>query len=243
MWVRFGMLLALVLLMVGCAVPVTGSPSPAGEPQLFPTGSNPPRTAPVVPPGVSSTDLAADITTAQRVVDLFWTRHWSDTFTGEYVRPNIVGLYDGANPDPNVPTCAGVVLPPDNALYCPSGRFVAWDVGLMTAGSRIGDAWVYLIIAHEWGHAIQDQISATLNAQQSELQADCFAGAALFGAVADGTLKFEQGDTEEITRTLQAVADDTPWTSSEDHGNPAERITAFALGRNGGVRACLPINR
>jgi predicted metalloprotease len=113
----------------------------------------------------------------------------------------------------------------------------------MNRSQEVGDAWVYLVIAHEWGHAIQQRISLSLNDRQSELQADCLAGATLFGAVEDGSLQLEEGDVKEIANSLTLVADETPWTNSSDHGDPFERIGAFDTGRNGGVRACLPINQ
>jgi predicted metalloprotease len=110
----------------------------------------------------------------------------------------------------------------------------------MVLGAQFGDAWVYLVIAHEWGHAIQYRLNASLQSKAAELQADCFAGAALYGAAADGTLLFEEGDEKEITLGLTAIADETPWTDQGDHGNAFERVQSFAAGRSGGVPACLP---
>jgi uncharacterized protein len=244
-WKRSGAVLMLVLLLAGCSVSVSGSALPAIDSSPS-AGSTPPstgpRSTPAVPAGVDPAELAQDIAIAEQVVNEFWTRHWNDTFPGVYTPPTVVGLYDGNDLDPNLPTCAGEPLPPDNAVYCPPGDFVAWDVNLLARGLEIGDAWVYLIIAHEWGHAVQARIDASLNSTASELQADCLAGAALYGAVADGLLVLEEGDVREITNSLTAVADETPFTNSEDHGDPFERIGAFDLGRTGGVRGCLPMN-
>jgi predicted metalloprotease len=112
----------------------------------------------------------------------------------------------------------------------------------MKRGTQFGDAWVYFIIAHEWGHAIQFRLHASLTqAVPSELQADCFAGAELYGATRDRTLIFEQGDEKEIVNGITFAADQTPWTSGADHGSALERVQAFALGKNGGMNACLPI--
>ena len=38
--------------------------------------------------------------------------------------------------------------------------------------------------------------------------------------------------------SLSALADETAWTSSADHGDPFQRVQWFTLGRNGGVNAC-----
>ena len=72
----------------------------------------------------------------------------------------------------------------------------------------------------------------------TELQADCLAGAALQGAAADGLISVEPGDSEEIAKTLAAVADDYPWTKESDHGNAEQRTSAFNTGVSGGVPAC-----
>ena len=37
----------------------------------------------------------------------------------------------------------------------------------------IGDTWIYLVIAHEWAHAIQNRLDLGLVANGRELQADC----------------------------------------------------------------------
>ena len=241
MWLRSSTAFVLLVLVTSCSVTVTGTAGPDPSPTA---GSNPPstgpRSTPAVPAGVDP-EVANDIESAERVVNEFWTQHWNETFTGEYSPPTVLGVYDGRDPD--APTCGGERLPPNNAVYCPDGDYVAWDVQLMNRSQEVGDAWVFLVIAHEWGHAIQQRIALSLNDVQSELQADCLAGATLFGAVEDGSLQLEEGDVKEIANSLTLVADETGWTNSSDHGDPFERIGAFDTGRSGGVRACLPINQ
>lgn len=194
----------------------------------------------IAPTGeVDEAELAQDIQTAQQVTDDWWSRHWKDYFTGEYTAPNVVGLYDGYDEE-NAPTCFGDPLPPGNAFYCPEGDYVAWDKTLLELGYEIGDAWPYLIIAHEWGHAIQADLDMSLHSEQYELQADCLAGAVLYGARDDGTLEFEAGDDKEIVDGLNLIADEAPWGMSGDHGDSFQRIEAFNLGRTDGVPGCLP---
>jgi predicted metalloprotease len=103
---------------------------------------------------------------------------------------------------------------------------------------QLGNTFLYLVVAHEWGHAIQARLASNLVSQAKELQADCLAGAVLYGAAADGRLKWENGDTQELARDLTNVADQYPWTKSSDHGNPQQRIDKFSAGR-GGPKACL----
>ena len=183
-------------------------------------------------------EFEEDIASAETITDDFWRAHWSEFFTGSYSSPSVVGLYDGYAND--APTCGGSSLGPGNAFYCIPEDYVAWDVSLMVEGFAQGDTWVYLVIAHEWGHAIQARIDPSLVDDAEELQADCFAGAAIFGSVADGQLGLDDGDLAEITTALSVLADTTAWTSSGDHGDPFERIAAFDKGKTGGVTACYP---
>lgn len=127
-----------------------------------------------------------------------------------------------------------------NAFYCPADDFVAWSVDYMDMGSIIaGDVWPYLIVSHEWGHAIQERLDVSLRTVAAELQADCFAGATLQGAITDGTLQWEQGDTEEVKSSLQKMGDVTPWTNPRDHGDISQRTAAFDQGVRGGVASCV----
>ncbi len=183
-------------------------------------------------------DLQHDMDRAAAVSNNFWIDHWAEFFTGTYSSPVVHGLYDGS--DPNRPSCGDEKLLPNNAHYCSVGDFVAWDVELMKKGYDLGDAWVYLIIAHEWGHAIQARLDVSLHSLSAELQADCLAGAILYGSAKDKTLIFEAGDEKELVRGLSEVADETPWTRERDHGDAFERVDAFREGRDGGVPACLP---
>ncbi|MEU0176409.1 hypothetical protein ABZ178_24115 [Streptomyces massasporeus] len=184
-------------------------------------------------------DMGEDIETAVQAVDAYWDAHWSEFFTETYVPPTVLGEYDGASAD--VPTCDGEPLEDDNAFYCSTVEdYVAWDTDLMEFGYRYGDAFVYLVVAHEWGHAIQNRLDAELQTVDGELQADCLAGAELEGAAQDGTVVFDSGDVDELHTALVRDADQTPWTKEGDHGSASERVDAFAMGQEAGVDGCLP---
>ncbi|WP_354263803.1 neutral zinc metallopeptidase [Arthrobacter sp. OAP107] len=225
----------------------TGSASPTSStPSASPLAS-----APVPTPTVTETssisspsvplpgpNLLADIQTAQRITDKFWARHWVEYFPGRYSPPNVLGTYDGTSP--NAPYCGTAKLPAENASYCKPDDSVAWDITLMNSGYQQGDSWPYLVIAHEWGHAIQARLGNSVTNVAKELQADCLAGAVLFGAAADGDLVLETGDQKELASALSTLADETSWTKSADHGDPFERIGAFDAGRLHGVLECFP---
>lgn len=241
---------------VGTMVPSTTASTPRPTPTSTSTAPSSPRTtpggtddssvpdssaAPTLASGVTIDELADDITGAQEIVDAYWARHWTDFFTGSYAPPTVVGLYDGSDPA-DTPTCGGEPLEEFNAFYCIPENYVAWDSGLLITGADlIGDSWVYLVIAHEYGHAVQAQLDPTLVAESDELQADCLGAAALYGAAADGSLEFDEGDEAELISSLTALADQMPWTMSSDHGDAFQRVDWFTLGRNGGVDACLDV--
>jgi predicted metalloprotease len=182
--------------------------------------------------------LISDIEAATEVTDDYWQTHWSEYFTGSYTAPEVLGLYDGDDAD--VPDCAGEPLLDNNAHYCSDGHFVAWDDDLMLRALELGNSWVYFVVAHEWGHAIQAELDPSLHWNSRELQADCLAGASLYGAAEDGTLTLPDDFTSQMVDNLDHVADQTPWTGDADHGDAFERIDAFNDGRIGGVTACLP---
>jgi uncharacterized protein len=230
--------LLLTLALGACTIEVVSGGGAAGSPPR-PTAASVPAAAPDTTvdarPGDDPETRADDERTAVSATDRFWQAWFTDEGR-RYVRPRVAGGYVGSNG----PSCGGQRSVPGNAYYCPAGNFLAWDENLMQAGyTQIGDAWVYLVIAHEWGHAIQAQLPDRLVAQAVELQADCLAGAALQGAADQGLVQIQEGDEQEIARTLQAVADDFPWTDVTSHGNAQQRTSAFQAGVADGVDGCL----
>jgi predicted metalloprotease len=229
--------LAAATLLSACAIPAGPG---AGSGEQVPASQ---QQQPVVPRAPVASPLPAgmanDEKSAVAATNAFWTRHFPQLFGSQYRPPQVAGGYLGADG----PSCGGSPSVPFNAFYCQPDDFVAWDENLMSAGyKQIGDSWVYLIISHEWGHAIAARLDRSLVSVAAELQADCFAGATLSGARADGTITFEPGDTAELSKTLAAVADNFPWTNESDHGNARQRIVSFNTGARGGPRACLAAN-
>lgn len=227
--------------LTGCISIRWGGGSATGDPTSAPPTTSSATPIPTPEDTAETVDLEAldeDTQSAIDVVDGFWAAHWSEFFTGEYTSPTVYGYYDGNDPD-SAPSCNGTPLEAGNAFYCGETDELAWDVSLMSDGYRSGDAFAYLVVAHEWGHSIQARVD-DVRTNAYELQADCLAAAALYGAALDGTLQFEDGDEKEITNALTALADATGWTDTTDHGDTFQRIEYFDAGRQGGVAACLP---
>ena len=103
------------------------------------------------------------------------------------------------------------------------------------AGLRptIGDFSVAYIVAHEYGHEVQDELGlfdtngGQLPTMAFELQADCYAGTWANSASQEGQL--EDGDVQEALDAALAVGDfDT--VNPSHHGTPEQREQAWKTG-------------
>jgi len=123
-------------------------------------------------------------------------------------------------------------------FYCPFNDTIYIDEDWYYATiAQIGDfAWV-TILAHEWGHHVQDQLSenglgddfAFRGRTSMELEADCLAGVYAQDAETRGWL--EAGDlTEAVTISMLA--------GGEDHGTGDNRMSAFMVGYLNGLVGC-----
>ena len=186
-----------------------------------------------------------EFTDAAAVVNQYWTDHFTDYFGGSYTPPELLpgssvgvpGIYDS---DVEQVMCAQEPIPPVNATYCTPEHFIVADNNLLQLQHQIGDSFVWSVAAHEWGHAIQNHLQPQYVPQWEELQADCFAGAALAGATTDGTLQWDDGDSDELFNALDWAADKTPWTTIRDHGDTSQRVEWFTHGLANGPLGCLP---
>ena len=147
----------------------------------------------------------------------------------------------------DVPECGPEPIDPevyfDNAFYCRPGDYIAWDAeGLFPSlWTEFGDFTVAMVLAHEWGHAVQARADVTGLTIMTELQADCFAGAwADHIARGEGLLRLNPGDLEEAMAGY-LVFRDPPGTSLSDpaaHGSAFDRVNAFRDGFFNGPEQC-----
>lgn len=136
-----------------------------------------------------------------------------------------------------------------NAFYCGDGDFVAYDDAELFPflDQRIGRAVIGVVLAHEWGHAIQgrqDALGRKYPTYNTEQQADCFAGA--------WAAHVSRGETEGLSFTNQdviaglngmiLVADPVGGLAAEPgaHGSAFDRVRAFQDGYSNGALACKP---
>jgi predicted metalloprotease len=99
-----------------------------------------------------------------------------------------------------------------------------------------------MVLAHEWGHAIQARLGSSLPGVITELQADCFAGSWMDRVREGGAAGLQLTDPDlrlAITGILEFR--DSPGTSADDegaHGSAFDRLGSFQDGLEGGAPAC-----
>lgn len=103
--------------------------------------------------------------------------------------------------------------------------------------AKYGDFTVAVVIAHEWGHAVQHRAEIDQPTVVLELQADCFAGAWTRHVTSSGTSRFEAG-TRELDESLAGIL------SFRDAPGPVPRIpTLTDRGSTGWRRSRLATRR
>ncbi len=133
-----------------------------------------------------------------------------------------------------------------NAFYCVDGDFMAYDDAelLPQLVSDLGQSAVAVVLAHEFGHAVQARAEEF---QQptilKEQQADCFAGA-WAAHVARGesvVIKFSDADVRGGLIAMIQVRDPVELgglIDASSHGTGFDRVGAFQDGFSGGAIRC-----
>ncbi|MEV4537656.1 neutral zinc metallopeptidase [Asanoa sp. NPDC049518] len=207
------------------------------------TGGDPTADPPAATgsPGEDGTMTAAefksDIEGAASSAEGYWNARFQDS--GERFRPvrQIVSYTRDGEVD-----CGGEPVPRNNAVYCPAGDFIAYDVNFAVAAfQQVGDAFLYYLLGHEYAHAIQARLGIEHRLTiDHELQADCMAGAYLGDSVRNKDLTIDKGDLDEFQDGLLAVGDDpsVPWFAPGAHGTAEQRTESFFLGYEKSLSAC-----
>jgi uncharacterized protein len=186
---------------------------------------------------------------------------WAKAFTaaGRQYQPTVLVLFTGG-----VNTGCGSASSAVGPFYCPADLKVYLDLGffreLRDRFGAPGDFAQAYVIAHEFGHHVQNLlgISAEVTQEQrrdpsktnelsvrQELQADCLAGVWAHSAYENNLL--EDGDLEEGLTAAASVGDDRLQQQaggsidreSFTHGSSAQRMDWFKRGFEGGeVSSC-----
>ena len=182
-------------------------------------------------------------------LDAYWERALPRLGGGPY-EPLQGGTRPYTFPDDSA-SCGEYQAGANNAFYCPRDDFVAWDDPYVRREfyDAHGDAAVAVVLAHEWGHAIQRRLgfmSLELDEHERahlrlalEQSADCFAGA-WFGAAFAGEfpdLQLSGTDRNEAVQAIVKVADPSfdhaRVLQGDPHGDALERTGQFEHGYYG----------
>ena len=210
----------------------------------------------------ANTDDDCRVQGAAASIDDYWTDN-ATAFGIDYVTPPVV-IFQGATQ-----TGCGNATSAVGPFYCPGDQTIYLDTDFYATlrsefGASGGELAQIYIIAHEWGHHIQNisgimegkdlrATGADSDSVRLELQADCFAGAwagaATTTADADGNVflqPFTDAQLADALNAAEAVGDDniqeqtqgqaTPesWT----HGSSEQRQKWFLTGMKQGPDAC-----
>jgi len=184
--------------------------------------------------------------------------YWAGAVEG--FRPATTQIFSGGTT-----TGCGQASSAVGPFYCPPDEGIFLDLGFFeelrtTYGARGGDFAQAYVLAHEYGHHIQnltgqsdrsrelpDQTGPQGASTRLELQADCYAGAWAANATESGFVTFDDTDIVEGLSAAAAVGDDRiqeksagrvdpeSWT----HGSAEQRQTWFRTGLStGDPRQC-----
>lgn len=183
---------------------------------------------------------------AVRRIESFWEREFH-RISRRHFEPLAGGVF-AVRGHEKAPRCGSVTITPhriaDNALYCPSSDQIIFDADGL--GRELihddGSFALTVIMAHEFGHAIQQRTHVHLTQLVAENQADCYAGA--YAASTDaGRLRNSSTPGEKLTRSLLGLLRlaDPPGANPDRgpaHGTGFDRVSAFVDGLDDGVGAC-----
>ena len=239
---------AIAVLVSGACVNGGG---PGGTPS--PTSSSPTSSSRSPSPGLSTgvqtpSTAQVDKTVRSAIEDV--ERYWRATFPGLAGGRPFVPLkggyfpYTRSNPPRACGQEPGTYQP--NAFYCPAGDFIAWDEEVLVPRlySQYGPFLVAVVIAHEYGHAIQNRLHLQgLPTIVLEQQADCFAGSWAQDVAAGHSDAFRSLGPDQLDSAVAGMLSirDQPGSSAQSpqaHGNAFDRIRAFQEGYEQGPKRC-----
>ncbi|KTR38136.1 neutral zinc metallopeptidase [Curtobacterium oceanosedimentum] len=199
---------------------------------------------------------------AAESLDAYWTGE-ADSLGIAYTTPGF-WLFDGSTD-----TGCGQASAATGPFYCPPDRSIYLDTAFYDDlqsryGSSGGPLAQMYVVAHEWGHHVQQLQGTFADTDRSgtgassgsvrvELQADCYAGAWVGSAAttrdASGETFFEPVTRAQIADALSAasaVGDDSIQEratgrvdpDSFTHGSSAQRQAWFTRGYERGATAC-----
>jgi predicted metalloprotease len=200
--------------------------------------------------GACESDLEQQLCGATIDVQDYWTRTFPQAFGSAYTPTKTVFFSQSTD------TGCGQATSQVGPFYCPIDGLVYFDLDFLTQlqdqFGATGDLAAQYIVAHEFGHHVQNLLGKSDEVNQAqqqdpsqanrlsvalELQADCYAGAWTHDAFQRGLVADEEV-TNEAINAAAAVGDDRiqqrtqgridpeSWT----HGSSEQRVSWFRRG-------------
>lgn len=255
----FAALATTVLALSGCSTTVTGQAvsiydnpfTVAGLPAT--SGPSGPRAAAAEARLVieNSDHGTVDVLTANAVSDIeaYWTVEYPKILKGQFVP---VKTLQSWNPDDRTgPQFCGIPTSElINAAYCAEQDAIGWDRKYLLPEliDAFGPMSVVMVLAHEYGHAIQRKSGIVGDDAPGivfEQQADCFAGAFIRHVAENKAPHFTLNTSDGLNSVLAAIVavrDSDPNDPQSIHGSAFERVTAVQIGFTDGAAACAQID-
>jgi predicted metalloprotease len=186
-------------------------------------------------------------------IEDYWKSVYSQSLKGTFVPVAKMVSYDSDNPNSPI-VCHNDTYKLVNAFFTSRCNLIAWDRGVFMAVAQryFGDMSVNGVLAHEFGHALQQMAKLVTRTDPTivrEQQADCFAGVYLFW-VADGkSPRFTLSTADGLDHVLAGIITtrdpvmDADTRNDDEHGSALDRISAFQMGFINGASACAGINK
>ena len=229
---------------------VAGMPASDGPTGLRPDAQDPVREV-VGTDGGQTDELARQ---AISDIEEFWRTAYGETFDGEFRPASEVVSWD-ANGFEGTGFCGGDTFGLVNAGFCHDDQSIGWDRGelLPSLQDAHGDMGVAMVLAHEYGHAVQEQaglVDDNTPTLVSEQQADCLAGSYMRWVAEGNSPRFTLSTGEGLNNVLATViafrdplfSEDDPEAGTDEHGSAFERLSAFQFGFTDGTAACAAID-
>ena len=168
----------------------------------------------------------------------YWSATFQEAELGDYTDPTIRDLNTTGPGSVN-----GCGTPAEdvagNAVYCNLDESIVYDMELMSHMQQaFGAASTIAVLAHEWGHHVQNLTAVPAFSQRAELQADCYAGMYVGHLVEVDIL--QPADVLDSLGSTESAGDDpnlvtyTNWHDSGVHGTSYDRRQAFGTGYSTG---------
>lgn len=197
-------------------------------------------------------DMEQFLTAVTTDVDAYWTKAFRDSGLPEprvgyaWIPAGQTAASSCGDEDGTMGDTAAAYCPGDDTIYI-SQKFATdiYDGALDHAlpgssqgyGRTMGDFAVAYIVAHEYGHQVQDELGLfqkygrQLPTMAFELQADCYAGT--WAASASQENRLDDGDVQEALDAALAVGDFDAGNPGH-HGTPEQRAEAWNSGFEAG---------